>query len=51
MKLKEWLKILFIGTCVVALVGCHTKRKTDQSAINEANADVNHHLILFYVKP
>src|SRR3990167_6208 len=38
MKLRQWIQILFISTCVLVLVGCHTKRKTDQSAINEANA-------------
>ncbi|OGT35435.1 MAG: hypothetical protein A3F11_01530 [Gammaproteobacteria bacterium RIFCSPHIGHO2_12_FULL_37_14] len=38
MKLKRWIQIILISTCVVALAGCHAKRKTDQSAINEANA-------------
>lgn len=38
MKLKKWIPLLLISACTVTLIGCHAKRKTDQSAINEANA-------------
>ncbi|HLB41407.1 MAG TPA: OmpA family protein [Gammaproteobacteria bacterium] len=38
MKLRQWIQMILITACVFALMGCHAKRKTDQSAINDANA-------------
>lgn len=38
MKVQRLVQFLVISFCMLALVGCSAKRRTDQSAINDANA-------------
>ena len=39
-KLKQWTRIILVGSSIVALAACSSahKRDQDQSAVNEANA-------------
>lgn len=42
MKLNNWMKIILVGGSVLMMVACSSKHKrTDASAINEANASYN----------
>lgn len=38
MKLKQWIKIMLVAGCAVALVACSTTKKTDDSAVDDANS-------------
>jgi peptidoglycan-associated lipoprotein len=38
MKLNQWIKIVMVAAGVVALTACSTTKKTDDSAIDDANS-------------
>lgn len=39
MEFKKWAKIIVVGCAVLALTGCHSKRRCmDPNAVNDANA-------------
>lgn len=41
MKLKQWIKVILIGTSMVTLAACSSHRHRDSAAINDANSSYN----------
>lgn len=38
MKLNKWMKVVLVGSCVIALAACSSHKKQDQYGVNEANS-------------
>ena len=41
MKLNRWIKVLFIGGCMVTLAACSSAHKSRDGAVNDANSAYN----------
>lgn len=41
MKLKQWMKVILIGSSILTLAACSSHRHRDTAAINDANSSYN----------
>lgn len=41
MKLKQWSKVILVGTCLLTLAACSSHHRRDSAAIDDANSSYN----------